>query len=502
MAEAILQMKNIHKSFSGNKVLDAVDFNVYRGRIMALVGENGAGKSTLMKILTGVYTRDEGELYWQGERVDFHNISQSEAAGIAIIHQELNLAYDLTVAENIFLGRELRNKAGFLRIKDMEAEAARLLQELGMPINPRLKVNNLSVGEQQLVEIAKALSLNAELIVMDEPTGALSGQESQHLMQVVRSLRAEGKSFVYISHRLDEIFELCDDITVLRDGLLVMESTIAEQTTENVISMMVGRSLTERFPYENNTQDELILEVDNLTTDLVEDCSFELYKGEILGLAGLMGSGRTELSRALYGIYPIRSGEVRLEGKKLDLSSPSTVQKAGLAYVTEDRKRNGVILAMDVTENITLNSLRTFINKIGMMQHDAARKASSLYVDNMSIKVSGLKQKLRYLSGGNQQKVALAKSLMVNPKVIILDEPTRGVDVGAKHEIFALINQLTRDGVAVLMISSEIEEILGMADRIMVMHEGRISGFLERDEADQEKIMTLAVGKEVAYAKK
>ena len=294
MAEAILQMKNIHKSFSGNKVLDAVDFNVYRGRIMALVGENGAGKSTLMKILTGVYTRDEGEIYWQGKRVDFHNISQSEAAGIAIIHQELNLAYDLTVAENIFLGRELRNKAGFLRIKDMEAEAARLLQELGMPINPRLKVKNLSVGEQQLVEIAKALSLNAELIVMDEPTGALSGQESEHLMQVVRSLRAEGKSFVYISHRLDEIFELCDDITVLRDGLLVMESTIAEQTTENVISKMVGRSLTERFPYENNTQDELILEAYNLTTDLVEGCSFELYKGEILGLAGLMGSGRTE----------------------------------------------------------------------------------------------------------------------------------------------------------------------------------------------------------------
>ena len=383
MAEAILQMKNIHKSFSGNKVLDAVDFNVYRGRIMALVGENGAGKSTLMKILTGVYTRDEGEIYWQGERVDFHNISQSEAAKIAIIHQELNLAYDLTVAENIFLGRELRNKVGFLRIKDMETEAARLLQELGMPINPRLKVKNLSVGEQQLVEIAKALSLNAELIVMDEPTGALSGQESEHLMQVVRSLRAEGKSFVYISHRLDEIFELCDDITVLRDGLLVMESTIAEQTTENVISKMVGRSLTERFPYENNTQDELILEAYNLTTDLVEGCSFELYKGEILGLAGLMGSGRTELSRALYGIYPIRSGEVRLEGKKLDLSSPSTVQKAGLAYVTEDRKRNGVILAMDVTENITLNSLRTFINKIGMMQHDAAKKASSHYVANM-----------------------------------------------------------------------------------------------------------------------
>lgn len=498
--KTILQMRNIDKSFSGNKVLEAVDFNVYQGRIMALVGENGAGKSTLMKILTGVYLRDKGDIYWKGEKVNFNNIRQSQEAGIAIIHQELNLAYDLTIAENIFLGREIRNKAGFILKREMEEEARRLLSALGLEINPRLYVKDISVAQQQLVEIAKALSVNADLIIMDEPTGALSKQESDHLMQIVRSLRQEGKSFVYISHRLDEIFDLCDDISILRDGELIVETTVEEQTIASVISYMVGRTLSERFPYENSKQTDVVLEVNSLTTDLVKDCSFDLHKGEILGLAGLMGSGRTELARAIYGIYPILGGEVLLEGKKVDLSSPNTVQKAGIAYVTEDRKRNGVILGMNVTENITLNSLRSFLNRAGMIKHDAEKKAVNLYVDNMSIKISGLKQKLRFLSGGNQQKVALAKSLMVNPKVIILDEPTRGVDVGAKQEIFALINALTEKGVAVLMISSETEEILGMSDNIMVMHEGKVSGFLKRDQASQEKIMTLAVGKEVVNA--
>ncbi len=495
--EPILHMQGIDKSFSGNKVLDQVDFKVYPGRIMALVGENGAGKSTLMKILTGVYQRDAGEIIWQGEPVHFSHIRQSQQAGIAIIHQEMNLAYDLRVAENIFLGRELRNGAGFNLRRKMEKEASELLAELGLEIDPRLYVKDLSVGEQQLVEIAKALAVDAQLIVMDEPTGALSGQESHRLMKIVRALRGEGKSFVYISHRLDEIFELCDDITILRDGRWVLESPLSEQSPESVISAMVGRQLSERFPYVNHSQPDTILQVESLTTDQVQDCSFEVKRGEILGLAGLMGSGRTELARALYGIYPIRHGQASLQGEKINLKSPYTVQRAGIAYVTEDRKRNGVILGMNVRENTSMNSLRRFLNRAGMIRREAEGKAARQYVDRMAIKVSGLGQQLRYLSGGNQQKVALAKSLMVNPKFIILDEPTRGVDVGAKQEIFNLINQLTETGMAVLMISSEIEEILGMSDRIMVMHEGRISGFLDREEATQEKIMTLAVGKEV-----
>jgi ribose transport system ATP-binding protein len=495
--EPILQMKNIHKSFSGNKVLDAVDFNVYRGRVMALVGENGAGKSTLMKILTHVYTRDAGEVIWKGEPVEFSTIREVQDAGITIIHQELNLVYDLTVAENIFLGRERTNKAGFILSDDMQKEATRLLGLLGLNIHPNVSVKNLSVGEQQLVEIAKALSVNAELIVMDEPTGALSGQEIERLMGVIRRLRDEGKSFVYISHRLDEIFEICDDVTILRDGKKVAESPVAEQTTDSIIAHMVGRELTERFPYENHTVDEEVLVVERLTTDLVEDCSFTLKKGEILGLAGLMGSGRTELARAIYGIYPIRGGRVHLNGREVHLRSPHMVQASGIAYVSEDRKRNGVILGMTVTENTTLNSLRRFVNAMGMIRHTEERQAVGAYIDRMSIKTSGLAQKVRFLSGGNQQKVALAKSLMVEPQVIILDEPTRGVDVGAKQEIFQLINKLTERGVAVLMISSEIEEILGMSDRVMVMHEGRITGCLDREDASQEKIMALAVGKEV-----
>ena len=494
--EPLLSMKGIGKAFSGNQVLQNVDFAVYPGKIMALLGENGAGKSTLMKILTGVYQRDAGEIFWNGQAVHFSSIRDSQAEGIAMIHQELNLAYELSVAENIFLAHEKLGRAGFIDFRTMEEEAKRQLNKLGLDVDVRRPVKSLSVGQQQLVEIAKALSLSAELIIMDEPTGALTGEECRHLFNVMKALRDKGKSFVYISHRLEEIFEICDDVTILRDGRLVKESSLEEQNIQSLIALMVGRDLTEQYPYVNNSCEEMVLEVRNLSNDLVRDCSFSLKKGEILGLAGLMGAGRTELGRTLFGVFPLRTGEILLHDKKVMISSTKDAQKAGIAYVSEDRKRNGLILPLSVRENTTIGNLTAFLNRFGMIERKKESAAAADYVRSMSIRCKSLDQEIRTLSGGNQQKVALAKALETRPEVLILDEPTRGVDVGAKREIYELINACTARGMAVLMISSEMEEILGMSDRIMVMHEGSIEGILERSEASQEKIMSLAVGKE------
>lgn len=495
MKEIVVSMQHISKDFSGVKVLKDVSLNIYKGSVMALVGENGAGKSTLMKILTGVYLKTQGEIFLDNESVNFPDTRASQSKGIAIIHQELNLVKDLSIGENIFLGREPVS-SGRIMWNKLHEDAGYWLGKLGLKEDPRELVKNISVGKQQLVEIAKALSIDAKVIIMDEPTGALTPAETDKLFDVIKDLKESGKSIVYISHRLHEIFEICDDVTVLRDGELIGEKSIENLDEDKIIEMMVGRKLSEQYPRIESEPGEEILKVENLSNQFVKEVSFSLKRGETLGVAGLMGSERTELMRSIYGIYPAK-GSVYLNGEKVKINSPLDSLRYGIAYVTEDRKANGIITGMNVRENITLSSLELFKGPLGFISKGKEEISSKEYIEKMSIKTSGTKQQLRFLSGGNQQKVSIAKSLMTNPKILILDEPTRGVDVGAKKEIYDLINKFKSEGMSIIMVSSDIPEVLGISDRIMVMHEGRVSGFLNRDEATQESIMTLAVGKDV-----
>lgn len=498
MSEKIVSMNNIVKEFSGVRVLDTVNFNIYEGKIMALIGENGAGKSTLMKILTGVYTKTSGDVLLNGNQVNFLSTKDSQNNGIAIIHQELNLIQHLSIGENIFLGREPVTKAKNIKWKQLYDESQKWLEKLGLKENPRELIKNLSVGKQQLVEIAKALSLNAKIIIMDEPTGALSVSETEKLFCVIKELKVQGNSIVYISHRLKEIFEICDYVTVLRDGELIGEKPIGDLDEDKIIEMMVGRKLSEQYPRIPYHPGKIVLEVKGLTNQYVQDTSFNLHQGEILGIAGLMGAGRTELVRTIYGIYKKDKGEIILNNRKVNIHNPKDALTQGIAYVSEDRKTNGIILGLNVRENITLAALRSYSGKIGIIKKSKEEDAAQGYIRSMSIKTYNTKQILKYLSGGNQQKVSLAKNLNTNPKVLILDEPTRGVDVGAKKEIYELINKFKQDGMSIIMISSEIPEILGMSDRIMVMHEGKITGTLTIEDASQESIMSLAIGKEVS----
>jgi len=490
-------MKHITKSFSGVRVLKDVNFNIYKGKVMALVGENGAGKSTLMKILTGVYIKTEGEICLNNKLVNFNNTRSSQEAGIAIIHQELNLVQDLSIGENIFLGREPVSSTGRILWSKLYDNAQLWLDKLGLNENSQELVKNISVGKQQLVEIAKAISIDAKVIIMDEPTGALTPTETKKLFSVINDLKNDGKSIVYISHRLQEIFQICDDVTVLRDGELIGERTIDKINEDEIIEMMVGRKLNEQYPRIETNIGNVILKVENLTNQYVKEVSFTLKKGETLGVAGLMGSERTELMRTIYGIYPYSKGDIYLNSTKIKVSSPMDSLNFGIAYVSEDRKSNGIISEMNVRENITLSSLTNFQGFLGFVNKSKEDISSKRYIEEMSIKATGTNQLLKFLSGGNQQKVSIAKSLMTNPKILILDEPTRGVDVGAKKEIYDLINKFKNEGMSIIMVSSDIPEVLGICDRIMVMHEGKVSGFLDRNEATQESIMALAVGKEV-----
>lgn len=494
MKDVLLSMKNISKEFSGVKVLKNVNFNIYKGSVMALVGENGAGKSTLMKILTGVYLKTDGEILLDNLPVNFTDTKSSQNSGIAFIHQELNLVKDLSIAENIFLGREPVSPAKRIQWSKMNEDSKYWIEKLGLNENTKETVRNLSVGKQQLVEIAKALSLNAKIIIMDEPTGALSPTETEKLFSVINELKNEGKSIVYISHRLQEIFEICDHVTVLRDGELIGEKSIMELDEDILIEMMVGRKIEDQYPKIESNIGKTILKVENLTNNFVKDVTFSLKKGETLGVAGLMGSSRTELMRTIYGIYP-HQGEIFLDGKNVQILTPMDALNLGIAYVSEDRKSNGIITDMNVRENITLSSLKNFIGPLGIIYKNKEEASAAKYIDKMSIKTRGTNQMLRYLSGGNQQKVSIAKNLLTNPKILILDEPTRGVDVGARKEIYDLINDFKKEGMSIIVVSSDIPEIIGICDRIMVMHEGQFSGFLTKENASQEKIMALAVGK-------
>ncbi len=493
--EIILQMKDICKSFPGVKALNGACLNAYKGRVMALMGENGAGKSTLMKIMTGIYTKDSGTIFYRGNEVTFKGTKDSQESGIAIIHQELNLIQHMNITENIFLGRELTNSFGKIDWALMHEEARSILNLLNVEDSEKTLIKDLTIGKMQMVEIAKALSQNAKLIVMDEPTDALTDKETESLFKVIKELTSEGKSIIYISHRLKEIPAICDDITILRDGKFISEAEVKDIDENYIIEKMVGRTLSEQFPNVSVTPGAEVLKIENLCGKYVKNASFTLKQGEILGIAGLMGAGRSELVKTIYGYYKKSSGKVFIEGKEVFIDSPESGVNHGIAYVSEDRKGDGLVLGLSVKENMTLSSLKFFSNRLGLNKN-AENKSVDEYIRKFGVKTPSPNQIIKNLSGGNQQKVAIAKALLTNPKILILDEPTRGVDVGAKKEIYDVINELKKKGLSIIMISSEMPEVMGLSDRIMVIHEHKISGTLSKDEFTQEKIMRYAVGVE------
>jgi len=492
--QPILKLQNIDKSFPSVKALNRASLNVYPGKVMALVGENGAGKSTMMKVLTGIYQPDAGLIEYQGAAVQFRGPKDSQDQGISIIHQELNLIQELSIAENIFLGRE-PTRYGKIQWQQLYANVQELLQRLNIKHHPRTRLGSLSIGEQQMVEIAKALSFQSQVIIMDEPTDALTDTETDSLFEVIQQLRDQGQGIVYISHRLKEIFRICDDVTIFRDGEFIEQKPVADLTEDLIIEKMVGRSLDDQFPKADLELGEVCLQVNNLCGNGVVDASFSLRSGEILGFSGLMGAGRTELMKLLYGDAQIHAGEVILNGRTLELHSPKDALTAGIAYVSEDRKADGLVLSMSVKENMSLSSLAEYCTSSGRIEHREERQAVQKFIDLFRIKTPGQNQIIKNLSGGNQQKVAIAKGVMKQPQVLILDEPTRGVDVGARQEIYQLINRFRHDGMAIILVSSDMPEILGMSDRIIVMCMGKLSGEFSREQANQELLMAAAVGK-------
>lgn len=505
MSEKILEMKNIIKDFPGVRALDKVNFTLEKGEILALVGENGAGKSTLMKVLSGVwpYPSYEGDIYLRDQLVRFANTREAEEAGIGIIHQELNLLPDLSVAENIYLDRQPLGKFGGIKWRELYQQAEKVLARLNMDINPRMQLGDLTVGKQQMVEIAKALSLNTKILVFDEPTSALTESEIKELFIVINELRASGVSIIYISHKMEEIEEIADSVVVLRDGATIGDKIkISEVTLDEIIARMVGRDINDLFPKQEFKRGAKTLEVKNITVpdpfnpdkNLVDDVSFTAYKGEILGISGLMGAGRTELVNAIFGVYgKKRTGEIFLNGNQLAINSPADAIESGIALVTEDRKELGLLLDKNLIMNMTLPSLKKFSSSF-TIDKNAEKETSENYVKQLNIKTPSLDVFVEKLSGGNQQKVVIGKWLITNSDVLILDEPTRGIDVGAKVEVYRLMNQLVEEGVTVIMISSELPEIMGMSDRIIVMSEGEKTADLTRQEADQETIMKYATG--------
>ncbi|WP_425509512.1 sugar ABC transporter ATP-binding protein [Virgibacillus ihumii] len=498
ISQPFIEMEGIDKSFSGNQVLKNVNFTVHKGEVHALMGENGAGKSTLIKILTGIHKRDQGVVKLNGKEVHFTHPKQAEEKGITIIHQELNIIPHLTVMENMFLGKDITyGKSGVLNTKEMRKQCLANLDKLGVTnINPNDTAGDLSVGKQQMIEIAKALSANAELIVMDEPTAALTDHEIESLFNIVNSLRERGVSIIYISHRMEEIFHICDRITVLRDGQYIGTESIGDTSFEQIVKMMVGRELGQRFPEKLNTPGDAVLEIkDFQRKGLFSNVSFSVKKGEILGVAGLMGAGRSEIMETIFGYAKKTKGSVLLNGKKVSIKHPSDAIKAGIGFITEDRKAKGLIVDFSIRDNISLPNMNE-VSRNGVISSKKEQDLITRLVSRLNVKTTGSSQQAKSLSGGNQQKVVIAKWLGIAPKVLILDEPTRGVDIGAKKEIYSIMNELAQNGVAIIMVSSELPEVLGVSDRIMVIREGNIEKIFNRNEADQEKIMTAATGGE------
>lgn len=496
MNENIFQVKNLTKSFSGIKALDDVQLTIKKGEVHALMGENGAGKSTFMKILIGLLTPDSGEIIFEGNTIKNNSVSEISKKGISMIHQEILIIPELTVAQNIFLGREKEvsgNKSGWLNDRNISVKAEDLLKELGVDIDPNIKMKYLSVAQMQMVEIAKAVSNNARIIIMDEPTSAISDTEVSTLFKIIRDLKSKGVAIIYISHKMDEIFEISDTITVLRDGKYIATKSASELDKNSLIAMMVGREIINMFPEPGLKKGEIILSVKNLTKKgKFSDISFNVHAGEIFGISGLMGAGRSEIAEAIYGLSPADSGTMHINGEEIKIKSPQDAVANGIGYVSEDRKKLGFIPQLSVKQNLTLGSLSEHCRGI-FIDNLKENIASDQMIADLKIKASGRNQKVTYLSGGNQQKVVIGKVLAASPKIIILDEPTRGVDVGAKFEIYKLINNLAAQGIAIIMISSELPEILGMSDRILVLSKGIQTAILSRQEATQELIMKYAV---------
>jgi ribose transport system ATP-binding protein len=495
--DRILVINGLSKQFGNISALKNVSLNVNRGEILALVGENGAGKSTLIKILSGVYQRDTGEILFNGNPVEIESPRKAEELGIAVIHQEIPMVPYMSVAENFFLGKEpLRGKSGLIDWGTTFREASRSLRLLGVDVDVKARVRDFGLGHQQMVAIARALAQKASLVIMDEPTSSLTGHESERLFETITELKNQGITVIYISHRIEEVFRLSDRIAVLRDGELLDTLDTREANPDQVLKLMVGRQLKERYPKIKTAIGEEILSVNGLTRGkYVRNCTFSAHRGEIAGFFGLVGAGRTELARLIFGADKADSGTVTLAGKLLDLSSPRAVLKAGVCMVPEDRKGEGLILTMSIRENMTLPSLDCF-TKYGLLSNKHEHNAVTRMIKNIGVRCSGTDQKAHDLSGGNQQKVVIGKWLLSNFDVIIFDEPTRGIDVGAKVEIYNLISHLVSEGKCVIMISSEIEEILGMCDQIMVMHEGEIVAKFPRGQVTAEKVMHYATGGE------
>ncbi len=492
MNEIIVSMENICKTFPGVKALDHVNFELRSGEVMALLGENGAGKSTLMKVLSGVYTRDEGSLKIFGKEYGDLTPKQAQEVGVAIIHQELNMCRHLSVAENMFLGREIKGRFALNNAK-MEQEAKQILDDLKIDIDPKETVGELPVSKQQMVEIAKALSINAKILIMDEPTSSLTAREIEDLFRIIKKLKSEGKGIVYISHRLEELQHIVDRVTIMRDGQYITSMNFGDVNMEQIISYMVGREIKEKFPRVECKKGKKVFEVKNLNAGrMVRDINFSVYEGEIVGFAGLMGAGRTETTRAIFGVDPKESGELYVDDRKIEVKCPMDAIRNGVVLAPEDRKKDGLCTKLSIRHNLTLPNLDIVCNKLGVVDSKKEEALCEKAVVDLKIKTPNVDVDSGNLSGGNQQKVVVGKWLARNSRVVIFDEPTRGIDVGAKVEIYNLMNELKKQGIAVMFVSSEMPEVMGIADRIIVMCDGRITGEVMARETTQNEILTLA----------
>ncbi len=499
----ILQAKSISKRFGGIKALDSVNLDIYKGQVNAIVGENGAGKSTLMKVLTGIYQEYDGQIILDGQKVTFINPKEAQNNGITIIHQELNLIPYLSIAENVFLGREFINRFGLIDYNRMYSETRKLLERLDLNINPWIQVSSLKIGQQQIVEIAHALSLDARIVIMDEPTSAISDHEIKVLFDLIGSLKAQGVAIVYITHKLDELFQIADSVTVLRDGKLIGSSSIEDVTHDDIVRMMVGRDINDFFVKSDVTKSREVLCVKNMCLAharrqdeyVVDHVSFTVKAGEVLGLFGLMGAGRTELLETIFGLHPKRSsGSIFLDGKDVQVNSPTEAINLGIGFITEDRKLEGLVSQMTVAASISLASIEQ-AEHFGFLSNRLETRLAQDYVERLRIKTQSIQQVVENLSGGNQQKVIIAKWLATKPRILLLDEPTRGIDVNAKNEIYRLISELTQSGLAIVMVSSELPEIMAIADRIIVLSEGKQIAEFSHLQATEELIMKAAIPK-------
>ena len=500
MKEILLRMKDISKTFGSVQALKAVSLDLYAGEVLALMGENGAGKSTLMNILSGSLQPTEGEIFLKGEKVTVSNPITAKKLGISKIHQELQIVPELSVAENIFLGRWMKKKNGSVDFKAMSAEARKYLEMLDVHVDPTVKLKDLRIGEQQLVEIAKAISLNSEIIIMDEPTSAISEKEADKLFTIIRKLRSEGKGIIYITHRMEEIFKIADRLTVMRDGMYIDTVKASETSKDEIIRMMVGRDMSEQYPKDPTKKGEIALEVKNLTYKppvgsfrrSLKDISLYVRHGEVLGIAGLAGAGRSEFFECLAGVhYKETTGTVMIDGEEVSIKNPADAIRAGISFATEDRKGTGLVLQRSIGENMSLPLLKKFSPQF-FMKTGEERKEWDKQMDTLRVKAQGTKTPAKALSGGNQQKVVLGRWLMTEPKILLLDEPTRGIDVGAKAEIYQLINNLAKQGMAIIVVSSELPEVIGISDRIVIFCEGELTGEYAQEEATQEKLLQSA----------